>query len=50
MGKDLEKILGTNSPFPLDFPQKFDIMDLPLVKMCKGGGGYESLEASRFVF
>nr|WP_325212905.1 hypothetical protein [uncultured Oscillibacter sp.] len=43
-GKDLEKILGTNSREPLDFPQKFDIMELPLVKMCKGGGVYVPLE------
>jgi hypothetical protein len=47
-GKNLEKILGTNSAEPLDFPQKFDIMDLPLVKMCKGGGVYEPPKAGCF--
>ncbi|MCI9331162.1 MAG: hypothetical protein HFG05_03185 [Oscillibacter sp.] len=46
--KDLEKILGINSVEPLDFPRKFDIIVLPLVKMCKGGGVHEPPEAGRY--
>ena len=46
----MEKILGINSKEPLDFPQKFDIMDLPLVKMCKGGALMRCLKRAVLMF